>query len=293
METTINTVYKRLSIFKILIITITIISSGKIYCQSKNEFSVHFKGPFSTLYYEHNQDEQGLENGLGLGINYHYYLDKNWSLATGVEIQSLEGSVHYDSIEGAYQTVDVEGEEFEFRYKLQNFAEEQSAYYLNIPVRAQYESMGRIRFFAAGGVKVGFKVKSEYESDVSSLTTSGYYEQYDAELTGPEFMGFGQFEEIENGKKSLDLKTNYMMDLESGVKLLLDNDRFFYMGLFLDYGLSGISENNSENNLLIYNSEDPTSFSTKSILSTTGDEKNINKVRTVAYGLKIRYAIRF
>lgn len=293
MKAIINRAYKGLSVYKILIMTITIVSAGKIHGQSKNEFSVHLKGPFSTLYYENEQDKQSLGNGLGFGVNYSYYLINNWSLATGVEFQSFEGSVHYTSIKDAYQTVDIEGEEFEFRYELQNFWEEQSVYYLNIPIRVQYESTGQIRFFAAGGAKIGFNVKSEYESNVSSLTTSGYYEQYDAELTAPEFMGFGQFKEIEKGKKSLELKTNYMINLESGVKFLLDKDRAFYMGLFLDYGLNDISESNS-GNLVSYNSEDPTMFPTESILSATGNETEyISKVRAVAFGLKIQYAFQF
>lgn len=290
MDTIISTKCAGLSALKVLMIALIILSSGKTHGQSKNELSVHLKGPFSTLFYEHHQDKQSLQNGLGFGVNYSYYLNKKWSIATGVELQSFEGNVHYDYIKDSYQTVDIEGDGFEFRYELKNFFEEQSAYYLNIPVGIRFETGGQMRFYAAGGAKIGFNLKSDYESDASSLTTSGYYEQYDAELTSPEFIGFGQFKDIRNGKRSFDLKTNYMLELESGVKFLLEKERAFYMGLFFDYGLNDIIKNRHEKDLLAYNSEDPSLFLLESVLTATGSGKTISKVRAVAFGLKIRYA---
>ncbi|WP_424492929.1 outer membrane beta-barrel protein [Salinimicrobium sp. GXAS 041] len=290
----INTTRKKIAAFKVLMLAIVVISAGKSYGQSRNELSFHLKGPFSSLSYEHEQDEQNMGNGLGAGVNYSRYLNENWSLSTGAEVQSFQGSANYNSINDAYQATDIEGEEFEFRYSLQNFSEEQAAYYLNIPLKIQYETTGQIRFFAAGGAKVGFNLKSEYESEASSIVTSGYYQQYDAELSAPEFMGFGEFEGIDNSKKSLDLKTSYMINLETGVKFLLQDDRAFYMGLFVDYGFNDLMEKNSLQNLISYNTEDPTSFPSNSVLNSTNKTEGkeyIDKVQNMAMGLKIRYAL--
>ena len=290
----INKTSKKTAGFKVLMLAIVLISAGKSYGQSKNEISFHLKGPFSTLSYEHEQDEQNMGNGLGAGVSYSRYLSENWSLSTGAEVQSFQGNVHYESITDSYQTTDIEGEEFEFRYSLQNFSEEQSAYYLNIPLKIQYETTGQIRFFAAGGAKVGFNLKSEYESEASSIVTSGYYQQYDVELNAPEFMGFGEFEDIDSSKKPLDLNTSYMINLEAGVKFLLQNDRAFYMGLFVDYGLNDLKGESSYRNLISYNTEDPTSFPSNSILNTankTDGNEYIDKVHSMAMGLKIRYAL--
>ena len=213
----------------------------------------------------------------------------NW-----VELQFFKGKVSYNSVTDAYTTVDAENEAFEFRYRVQDLTELQSATYLNVPIKVQYESTGKLRFYAAGGAKIGFNLNSGYESAISSLMTSGYYSQYDAELSDPQFMGFGEFKSIESEKKNLGLKTHLVIDLETGVKFIMANNRALYMGLFLDYGLTSLNNNNAQQNLISYNAENPTSFETNSVLTSSNKVNGnayIDKMNTVAFGFKIRYAL--
>jgi|26BtaG_2_1085354.scaffolds.fasta_scaffold00435_8 hypothetical protein len=307
MTTNIYTANKRLSALKILMIAIILMGVGRTHAQSinelartenkkagfKHEVSGHLKGPFSGLQSKHDQDKSSLKKGLGFGVNYRYYLNSTWSLSTGLELQKFKGEVSYNFIEDAYQTTDSEGEEFEFRYAVQDLTEEQSASYLNIPVKLQYEGHGKIRFYAAGGVKIGMHIKSEHETSISTLKTSGYYSQYDAELHAPQFMGFGEFTNIKSGKKELNGKTNLAIEIETGLKFITANNRAFYVGLFLDYGLNNIIANNYQQNLVSYNSEDPTAFISESILTSANKKKGsayVDKTHTLAYGLKIQYA---
>lgn len=289
-----NTTSKKRRGLKLLLLAIVLISAGKSYGQSKQELSLHFNSPMASLSFEQGQGEQSMGDGLGLGVTYSYYLNENWSLATGAEIQSFSGDVRYDAINDAFQTTDIEGEEFEFRYTLRDFSEEKETYYLNIPLKIQYETTGQIRFFAAGGAKIGFNVDSKYRSQAASLVTSGYYSQYDAELNAPEFMGFGDFAAIATNRKSEDLKTSYMLSMETGLKFLLKNDQAFYVGLFLDYGLNDLKKETPHFNLITYKAEDPTSFSLNSILAsvnTLDASEYIQKVQNMALGVKIAYAL--
>jgi hypothetical protein len=241
MKTSIYTLHKRLSVWNVLMITAILMGVGKTYAQSeyemapsKHEVSVHLKGPFSGFQYKHGQENETLGSGAAFGINYTHYVNQKWSLTTGAELQFFKGKVSYNSITDAYSTVDAENEAFEFRYRVQDLTETQSATYLNVPIKVQYEGTGHLRFYATGGVKIGFNLNSGYESTISSLTTSGYYSQYDAELNDPLFMGFGEFESIESGKSDLGLKTNLAIDLETGAKFMMANNRALYMGLFLE-----------------------------------------------------------
>ncbi|MBI6117933.1 hypothetical protein [Salegentibacter maritimus] len=276
-----------------LILALSLLSANMAtFAQSNNEVSFYLQGSFSKLNYEALGASSELENGFGLGAKYSYYLTENWSLGTGAELQYMEGAIFVPTAQGAYMTQDSEAESFEFRYAASNFSENQEVYFLNIPLQVQYESLGTTRFYAAAGVKAGLVLNSEYQSSAGSLETSGYYSQYDVELTSPTFAGFGEFKAVNNSKSELDLKTNFVAHLESGVKLMLENNRSLYMGLFLDYGLNDIKPDTSGERFVHYNAQAPTDFTFSSLLSAR-EIQDLDEVKTLAFGLKIQYAFQF
>ena len=67
---------------------------------------------------------------------------------------------------------------------------------MNTLIKLQYKNSGTIRFYTTAGIKAGIVLSTKYQSSASSLETSGYYSQYDIELTSPEFAGFGEFKEL-------------------------------------------------------------------------------------------------
>ena len=280
-----------------LAIVLALISvQGQALAQSKNEVSFYLQGSFSKLKFEALGQDSELENGFGLGAKYAYYITENWSLGTGAELQYMEGSIFLPTVQGSFLTQDAEADEFEFRYRATNFSEIQEVYFLNIPLQLQYESSGTLRFYAAAGVKAGLVLTSEYQSSATSHETSGYYSQYDVELNSPEFAGFGEFGAINNTESELNLKTNFLAHLESGVKLMLENSQSLYMGLFLDYGLNDIKPDASRERLIDYNAQNPTDFVFGSLLSSRRDInalQDLDEVRTLAFGLKIQYAFQF
>jgi hypothetical protein len=280
-----------------LAIVLALISiQGQALAQSKNEVSFYLQGSFSKLNYEVLGQYSEMENGIGGGAKYAYYLIENWSIGTGAELQYIQGSIFVPSIQGSFMTQDSEADEFEFRYRATNFSENQEIYFLNIPLQVQYESSGTARFYAAAGVKAGLVLNSEYQSSATSLGTSGFYSQYDVELTSPEFAGFGEFGAVGNSKSELNLKTNFVAHLESGIKLMLENSQSLYMGLFLDYGLNDIKPDASRARLIDYNAQNPTDFVFGSLLSSRRDINALqetDEVRTLAFGLKLQYAFQF
>ncbi|WP_150452258.1 hypothetical protein [Arenibacter lacus] len=270
--------------------------SGHVLAQSNNEVSFNLHGSFSKLGYEALEQKSKLENGFGIGSMYAYYFSENWSLGTGAELQYMKGAFSRSKIQGAYMSQDSEGEEFEFRYRADSFSESQEVYFLNIPFQIQYESLGKTRFYAVAGVKTGFVLASDYQSLSTSLKTSGYYEQYDAELTEPKFSGFGEFGRVKNSNSNLALKTNVLAHLESGAKLILENKRSLYLGLFLDYGLKDIKPGLSKERIVEYNNQNPTAYSFGSLITARRDVlpgQYVEELRTLAFGLKVQYGFQF
>ncbi|TDN83869.1 outer membrane protein with beta-barrel domain [Salegentibacter sp. 24] len=296
MYRAIRIIFDKTSLCKLLILLALLNVTSQSFAQSKNEVSLYLQGAFSKLDYEVFNQKSDMENGFGIGASYAYYLSPNWSIGTGVELQYMKASLYLAQIDGAYTTQDSEGEDFEFRYTLEDISENQDVYFMNIPLQVQYETPGKIRFYAASGIKVGVVLKSEYETLYTSLMTSGYYPQYNVELTDPEFAGFGEFGPGESSKTDLGLKTNFIGHFESGLKLMLANEQSIYLGLFLDYGLNDIQPEISRAKLINYNPQDPTEFTIASVLSSLPDEglsQDMGELKTLAYGLKVRYAFQF
>jgi len=168
----------------------------------KQEFSVSVGGPFSFVKSTSSGDFLPA-NGFNAGLRYAYYLNENISLSLGAEYQVYTGQSKFTTLGGQYSATDAESESFQFRYSAVNFREKQNLSYINVPIAIQFETQGSTRFFIAAGAKVGFALKSTYESSAENLTTSGYYPQYNVELFNPAFAGFASTNDFKSSKQDL------------------------------------------------------------------------------------------
>ncbi len=259
--------------------------------QQNNEVLVNINGPVSILEYEGVDNSAALDDGIGFGLEYGYYLSPKWSLRTGFALQTYRGNAKLDRINAAYVTQDSEAEVFEFRYQFTNYRETQKARYIQIPILGQYETSGNNRFFVLAGVKLGIVVDSQYKSRATGLTTSGYYEQYDVLLEAPRFAGFGDFGSYSWEADELDLKTNVMLSLETGLKLPISTGSLVYLSVYVDYGLTNVFEDTKSNRLLEYKAEPEVNFTGNSVLTT--QVGNVDEIKTLSLGFKLKYGFSF
>ena len=96
-------------------------------------------------------------------------------------------------------------------------------------------------------------------------------------------------------RRSLDLKDHYVGNIELGIKILLENATALYIGGFMDYGLNNLREVSENDDLIEYQPKDPAHFSYSSLIYSQNQTNQyfVDKVRTIAFGLKIRYALMF
>ncbi|RYD97013.1 MAG: hypothetical protein EOP54_12140 [Sphingobacteriales bacterium] len=223
-------------------ITILLGSLNSYGQDKKYELSIAVGGPFS--YIDAQTAGKIVEgNGFNAGLRYSYYLNEGLSIGIGAEYQSYNSDVAYQSIYGRYATVDDEGENFQFKYRVTNLREEQKLGYINIPLQLQFETPGTTKFYISGGAKIGFAINGSYESQIQNLTTSGYYPQYNVELFAPAFAGFASTNDVRSGKQDLDTDVSYSATVEAGVKQSLGDKNSIYFGLYLDYGLNNVYDN--------------------------------------------------
>ncbi len=254
--------------------------------ESKHEFSIGAGGVYSFLSYEFQNGYTDQEHGGVFGLRYSYYLSDNWSIGLGADYQFYKTIARSNYFEGSYNTTDFENESFEFRYSATGYRESQNLQYLNVPLTVQFETGDETRFYIAAGVKAGFAVNGEYETKINSLSTSGYYPQYNAELFGPAFMGFGSFGEVNPGEQELETEMAWSGTLETGVKQYIGDNTAFYIGLFLDYGFNSIAQSKEENIINYPSDEMPVNLQYNSVINSASTDD----VKLIAYGVKMRFA---
>jgi hypothetical protein len=258
------------------------------YAQDKKqEFSISVGGPFSFIE-SISAGKSVSGNGFSAGLRYSYYLNKNFSLGIGVEYQLYNSDLKFNSPTGQYNTVDTEGESFQFRYRATNLIEQQKLGYLNIPIGVQFETPGTSKLYIAAGGKIGFATSGSYESTMSNLTTSGYYPQYNVELFDPVFAGFANTNNAKINNQDLDTKVSYSATFEIGLKQQIGSRNSIYIGAYADYGLNNIYDKNKNKNLVQYNPELPVVLEHNSAF----DSDLARDMRLVSYGLKLRFALR-
>lgn len=261
---------------------------GKANAQEeKSEFSIYAGGTFSSIYYDLDQGQVDHGDGVQLGLKYAFYLNENWSIGLGAEYQTYNSTASFDYLTGNYNTTDFENDPFEFRYTTRSYNESQKLEYVNVPLTVQFETGDGITdFYVSAGVKAGFAMKGRYETKMDALTTSGYYPQYNAELFGPTFMGFGSFYQVNAGKQDLDTKIAWSGTLETGVKQYIGERSSCYIGVFVDYSFNSIADNKDENMINYPSDQMPVDLQFNSVINSSYSKD----VRLIAYGIKLRFA---
>lgn len=246
------------------------------------------EGAISINKQSESQSMGNFKDGFLGGIAYSHYLSDQWSIGLGASYETGQFYNEKGSTSGHYDATDMEGEDFEFRYDVDFFSEKDKWKTLNIPLTLQYETKGEQRWYIRTGISYGLmlgntKARSTYEN----VQTSGYYEQYDAELTGPEFAGFGDFGNQEK-KESIDYKDRFTWLIETGVKQNITGQHYIYMGVFLEMGLNDFSpDQKNDENMIEYRGEENQALAYKNNWDQkTSTDKSF---KSYNFGFRIRY----
>jgi hypothetical protein len=163
---------------------------------------------------------------------------------------------------------------------------------LSIPVGVQYESDGnQTRWYAKAGASVNIFMSPTSQGSANTLTTSGYFERFNAELTAPRFAGFGTFNDIEFSENDLDIKNSFNAFFEIGIKERFGVDQWIYFGVFVEYGLNDLLESNGSS-LIDYNTGAPMDFVNNSSLNASLQSSGnalMEELSLNIIGLRIKY----
>ena len=259
---------------------------GGIGPATAQEWNVEASG-----FFNHQNFENALSSeGYSIGVGYSQYLSRNWSI--GLEVLFSQNQFKYSARPqgGSFTATDMDGDPFEFRYTSNFYHETDKWNSIQIPLTIQFETKGKTRWYVRAGALFNLLLKNGTSRTIlGDLKTSGYYPQWDAILSAPEYAGFGDFGYI-NRKRDIKFENNIFGVLESGLKWKIGSQKrqSIYLGAFLNIALTDMSPKNvTYGRLMEYTGDIKQPLDYRDVWHQE-DLKN-KKLQDYVFGIRLRY----
>ena len=185
---------------------------------------------------------------------YVYNLSSVFGIGTGIEFIQYKQNITLEN--GTYTSVMVDdtGSAFEFNQVMSGYSESQILNAFQVPLFIQYKkelNETNSFYFRIGG-KLLIPSKFKFNSTANTITTSGYYPDFNLEVTNVPSHGFGTERDFQT-TNTYKTKLAYMASTELGFDFKLKGMNSIYVGMFFDYGLSNVVDNSGSNSIVTYN----------------------------------------
>jgi hypothetical protein len=229
---------------KKIIITISLFSifSWLTNAQTgEHMLSVQAGGGFHHLVYSPTGGSEKGNAGFCLDLNYGYFFGKHAGLVSGVGIQSLK-STSTLQLQTSVSDIDTDGDTYEFRTTYNTWKENQGSYMLSIPIGVMFRGdwNKKVSWYAGTGVTAFIPLVAKYAIESGNIVTSGYYSEWDVELTDMPRHGFTAVEG--SGDGDITLKTSVGAFFNAGITLKLSERMNLGAGLYSNYGFTSATD---------------------------------------------------
>jgi OmpA-OmpF porin, OOP family len=243
------------------------------------ESYLHFNigcGLHNLSYNLNDGTKQNARIGYTVNAAYSYFFSSHWGVQSGVGIQTISGlsTLNYQS---SISAVDGESRTYDFRTNYKNWEEKQNAIFIDIPLVMQYRHRinEKIGIIGSLGGKVAIPIYQKFESTGNGeIVTTGYYSEWNTELSDLPKYGFTTIKDVPKG--NLSLKISYMAIADFGGLLNLSDKLDLYVGAYLNYGLNNILKSGTKE---VYQSDG----TYNGIFAST----QTSKVIPITFGIKV------
>jgi len=247
--------------------------------------NIELNGGLQGTRYQLQNGQSKLLPGGSLNLTYSFRLGNSWDLLSGITggvyrtQATLQDGVVFTSVQ-----VDDIGSAFLYSVKTAGYQETQRFFAAGIPLLLQYHTTGAgVQWYFDGGGKVFAPFNSSIQVSAKQLTLSGYYPDYNIEVTNLPQHGFGTI----NGWKTTatgKLRPTVALSAATGVSFGLSPGTRLYAGLYVDYGLTNIKEKTDSMPLVTYSPTGITGVQAGSVLN----RPNGGQVSLLSLGLQLR-----
>lgn len=251
------------------------------------ELSVKVNGGPSGILYDSTLGKGKLKFGAGIGVEYTYFLNQHWGIASGIDIMYNQNSFtqNNDNTFSTYE-VDDQTSAFEYRVTPTNYKEKQHFISAAIPLLLQYRTpiSSRSQLYFGFGGKILFPGKLTVKASASQIQLSGFYPDMNLVIDDLPSHGFGTVSNWQD-KTTTSLDPSFLLSAETGLTFKLKEKMQLYTGVYVDYGLSDLAKSNSDTNLVKY---DPFGIDNTQANGATGNQKVIQQSRYFSAGIQLK-----
>lgn len=248
------------------------------------ELNVWLNGGRQGLAYNVQNGQSSLLAGGSLGLGYTFPIARHWGILAGVTGGFYGTKTTLNNTTFTSGQVDNTGSAFEYGVQTVGYKETQRFFSFGVPVMLQYHTTGpKTQWYFNGGGKLLLPLDVKVKSSAQSLVLSGYYPNYNLELSDLPQHGFGT-DNGWNGSTTYKLRTTGALVAETGLSFPLSHKTRLYTGLYFEYGVSNSKRKNTATAFVPYNPNGVTDIQAGTVLntSTTGD------ARFLAYGIQVK-----
>lgn len=225
---------------KQIIIVLGLFIFGALQAQKTGSYlDLNIGGGSHNLNYTLQDGTQKGQFGYTINAGYSYFFTPQWGLHTGIGFQSFNSlsTLNYLS---STPDIDTDGQPYMFKVNYKNWQEKQHAVFLDIPLTVQYKLpvSNKIGLLASMGANVSFPVTSSYEAAGGQFVTTGFYSQYNVELSDMQQHGFSTIDNTLKGNVAL--KPAFMAIADLGGLYKLTDKIDLFAGAYVNYGLNNI-----------------------------------------------------
>jgi OmpA-OmpF porin, OOP family len=225
---------------KYIFIFISLISGFLIQAQkSANILNFSIGSGKHNLSYLLKDGVQTPETGLMANLAFTHFFTSKLGLLSGVGIQTYS-SVSTLNLNESTPAIDSDMDIYVHNAKFNNWQEKQQIMFVEIPLAGQFKQRinDKINLLLTIGAKMSIPVSATYQTTGGEIVTSGYYPQYNIELTNLPNHGFSTITQSFSGKNKLNLLYSAIAKIGVGYKLTEKID--LHAGGYFNYGLNNI-----------------------------------------------------
>lgn len=240
---------------KQIILGLTLLIYGALQAQETgNYLNFNVGGGIHNLSYNLQNGTQKGQFGYTINAGYSYFFTPQWGLHTGIGFQSFNSlsTLNYLS---STPDIDTDGQNYTFKANYKNWQERQHALFVDVPLTIQFKLpiSEKIGILTSVGGNISFPVNASFKTVGGEFVTTGFYSQYNAELSDLPQHGFSTITQKFTGNQTL--KTSYMAIADLGGLYKLNEKLDLYGGAYINYGLNNILNPDSK---LVYQPGQPT-----------------------------------
>jgi len=231
---------------KILIAFWAICSAYGLHAQNEgHNLFINAGGGIHQLKYQLNNGTSKGGVGTILNAGYSYFFNNNWGVSAGIGLQTLKSEATLNYMVKSPDS-DTDGDTYELRTNYKDWKEEQNAYTADIPIALnfKYDIDSHVGLTTSIGGKFSIPFRTTYKATGGTITTTGYYSQWNVEFSDLPEQRFTTYANRPTG--DITLKPTFSFIADIGATFKISKAIALYTGAYTSYGIISMLKNNAK-----------------------------------------------